>query len=121
MKKKIKKIKKEKKTKKSKNIEIDIYMYVLDEINIAIDVLKEKKNKNKINNYCYPILKSHMIIERNKEEIRQKLLEEKKKEEDKLRYQKERATFKEEDINIYKEEEDYAPKSNTESEESEFD
>ena len=113
--------KKRKKTKKSKNVEVDIYMYVLDEINNAINVLKERKNMNKINNYFYPILKAHKIIERNKEEIRQKILEEKKKEEDKLRYEKERATFKEEDINIYKEEDDYAPRSNTESEESEYD
>ena len=41
------------------------------------------------------------------------------KEMDKIRFENERRTLKEEDINIYKE--DDAPKSNSEEESSEFD
>ena len=112
-----KKIKKKKKTKKYKNI--DIYMMVLDEIINAKNLLIEKKSKNKINKYYYPVLKTHKIIERNEEERRQRIQEEKRKEMDKIRFENERRTLKEEDINIYKE--DDAPKSNSEEESSEFD
>jgi hypothetical protein len=112
-----KKIKKKKKTKKYKNI--DIYMMVLDEIINAKNILIEKKSKNKINKYYYPVLKTHKIIERNEEERRQRIQEEKRKEMDKIRFENERRTLKEEDINIYKE--DDAPKSNSEEESSEFD
>mgnify|MGYP006873036226 CR=1 FL=1 len=94
-------------------------MIVLDEIINAKNILFQKKSKNKVNIYYYPILKTHKIIERNEEERKQKLIEEKRKAMDKLRYEKERRTLKEEDINIYKEED--APKSNTEEESSEYD
>ena len=109
--------KKKKTTRKIKNI--DIYMIVLDEIINAKNILFQKKSKNKVNIYYYPILKTHKIIERNEEERKQKLIEEKRKAMDKLRYEKERRTLKEEDININKEED--APKSNTEEESSEYD
>ena len=109
--------KKKKTTRKIKNI--DIYMIVLDEIINAKNILFQKKSKNKVNIYYYPILKTHKIIERNEEERKQKLIEEKRKAMDKLRYEKERRTLKEEEINIYKEED--APKSNTEEESSEYD
>ena len=110
--------KKKKKTKK--NLNIDIYMIVLDEIINAKNILLEKKKKSRGNKYCYPVLKSHKIIERMEEEKRQKILEEKNREMDRLRYEKERRIFKEEDINIYKDEES-APKSNSEYESSEYD
>jgi len=112
-----KKIKKKKKTKKIKNV--DIYMMVLDEILNAKNILREKIGKNKMNKYYYPILKTHKIIERNEEERRQRILEEKMKEMDKIRYENERRTLKEEDINIYKGEDE--PKSNSEEESSEYD
>ena len=94
-------------------------MMVLDEITNAKNLLIEKKSKNKINKYYYPVLKTHKIIERNEEERRQRIQEEKRKEMDKIRFENERRTLKEEDINIYKE--DDAPKSNSEEESSEFD
>ena len=112
-----KKNKKKKKAKKSKNI--DIYMIVIDEIANAKNILIEKKGRNKKNKYYYPILKTHKIIERNEEERRQKIIEEKKKEMDIIRYENERKTLKEEDINIYKE--DDGPKSNSDDESSEDD
>ena len=112
-----KKIKKKKKTKKIKNV--DIYMMVLDEILNAKNILREKIGKNKTNKYYYPILKTHKIIERNEEERRQRILEEKMKEMDKIRFENERRTLKEEDINIYKGEDE--PKSNSEEESSEYD
>ena len=110
--------KKKKKTKK--NLNIDIYMIVLDEIINAKNILLEKKKKSRGNKYYYPVLKSHKIIERMEEEKRQKILEEKNREMDRLRYEKARRIFKEEDINIYKDEES-APKSNSEYESSEYD
>ena len=94
-------------------------MMVLDEIINAKNILIVKKGKNKMNKYYYPILKTHKIIERNEEERRQRILEEKMKEMDKIRFENERRTLKEEDINIYKGEDE--PKSNSEEESSEYD
>ena len=94
------------KKKKNKNKNEDIYMIVIDEIIKANNKLKEKKDKNKgINKYYYPILKTHIIIEKIKEEEEQKKLEEEKREKEIKRYEYEREIFKEEDINIYKGEE----------------
>ena len=112
-----KKNKKKKRTKKYKNI--DIYMLVIDDIIEAKNILIEKKRKNKTNKYYYPILKTHKIIERNEEERRQKIIEEKKKEMDKIRYENERKALNEEDINIYKGEDEH--QSNSEEESSEDD
>ena len=112
--------KRSKKKKKTKTIKkTDIYMLIIDEINKAKNIWIEKKEKKKFNKYFYPVLKSHKIIERNEEEKRLKIIEEQKKIEDKLRYELERKTLKEEDINIYKGDDEQ--KSNSDSEFSEYD
>ena len=59
-----------------------------------------------INRYLYPTLKNHITIARLMEEERLRKLEEERKERDRIRYTKERMVFKDEDINIYKEEEE---------------
>ena len=112
-----KKMKKKKKTKRNKNI--DIYMIVLDEIIKAKNILKEKIGKNKKNKYYYPILKTHLIIEKNEEEVKRRITEERNREMDIKRYEHERKMFKEEDINIYKDEDE--PRSVSEEESSEYD
>ena len=112
-----KKMKKKKKTKRNKNI--DIYMIVLDEIIKAKNILKEKIGKNKKNKYYYPILKNHLIIEKNEEEVKRRINEERNRELDIKRYEHERKIFKEEDINIYKDEDE--PRSVSEEESSEYD
>ena len=105
-----------KKKKKHKNKNIDIYMLVIDEVIKAKNVLKEKSDKyNRINKYYYPILKTHKIIERNKEEERQRKFEEEKRENEIKRYENEREKFKEEDINIYKVEEKNENNSDSDS------
>ena len=105
-----------KKKRKHKNKNIDIYMIVIDEVIKAKNVLKEKSDKyNRINKYYYPILKTHKIIERNKEEERQRKFEEEKRENEIKRYENEREKFKEEDINIYKVEEKNENNSDSDS------
>ena len=97
--------KKKKKTrKKKKSDEVNIYMVVLNEIIEAKNLLMSKTKSDPINKYVYPKLNTHYKIERLKEEERQRQLEQERKEQDKIRYEKEREAFKLEDINIYKEE-----------------
>ena len=95
-----------KKKKKHRNKNEDIYMIVIDEIMKAKNKFIEKNQKNKgINKYYYPMLKTHQIIERNRKEEEKRRLEKEKRENEIKRYENERKIFKEEDINIYKEEE----------------
>ena len=79
-------------------------MVVLNEIIEAKNILMSKTKSDPINKYVYPKLNTHYKIERLKEEERQRQLEQERKEQDKIRYEKEREAFKLEDINIYKEE-----------------
>ena len=82
-------------------------MIVFDEIINAKNKMKEKNEKIKgINKYYYPKLKTHLIIERNKEEEKQRQLEREKREQEIRRYENERKIFEEEDVNIYKGEEE---------------
>ena len=112
------KIKKKKKTRKIyKNI--DIYMLIIDEINTAIKILKEKKIKNKLDVYYYPVLKTHKIIENYENEKRRKEMEEKRRQMDKLRYENERKLLEDEDVNIYKGDESHRYNSDYESSEDE--
>ena len=96
--------KKNKKKKiKAKNGNIDIYKKIFDEIIEAKNTFFKKPKKDPVNKYIYPKLKIHYTIERLKEEERLRKIEEEKKAIDKIRYEKERNAFKEEDINAYKE------------------
>ena len=93
--------KKKKTTRKSENI--DIYMKIIDDIIEAKNIFMKKPKFDPVNKYKYPKLKIHFNIERLKEEERLRKLEEERKAIDKIRYEKERNAFKEEDINAYKE------------------
>ena len=96
--------KKKKKTRKKKKAEeVDIYMIIIKEIIEAKDLLISKPRNDPVNNYTYPKLNTHKIIERIKEEERIRKLEEERREKDRIRYLKEREAFKAEDINTYNE------------------
>ena len=96
-----KKNKKKKKKRKSENI--DIYMRIIDDVIEAKNIFFKKPKYDPVHKYFYPKLKTHYTIERLQEEERLRKIEEEKKAKDKLRYEKERLAFKEEDINAYKE------------------
>ena len=84
---------------------VDNYMVVINEIiKVKDDLIKQSKYIG-VNKYVYPILKSHMTITRLKEEAKQKIIEEEKRAKEKIRYTRERKTLQEEDVNVYKEEE----------------
>ena len=96
--------KKKKKTrKKEKSEDVDLYMIIIKDIIEAKDLVIQKPRVDPVNKYTYPKLNTHNIIERLTEEARQRKLEEERRAKDKIRYEKEREAFKNEDINIYKE------------------
>ena len=96
--------KKKKKTRKKKKSEdVDLYMIIIKDIIEAKDLVIQKPRVDPVNKYTYPKLNTHNIIERLTEEARQMKLEEERRAKDKIRYEKEREAFKNEDINIYKE------------------
>ena len=96
--------KKKKKTKVKKNEYDDIYMQIIHDIIEAKNKIATKNYKGI--KYFYPKLNTHITIEKLREEERLRKLEEERKAQDKIRFEKERKAFKEEDINAYKEEND---------------
>ena len=94
----------------------DHYIKVIKEIYKAKEIFM-KKNEGQvggINKFFYPNLKTHIIIENLREQERLRKLEEERIEQDKKRYNFERKALKDEDINIYKEDNE----ENAESEEN---
>ena len=94
----------------------DYYLQVINEIYKAKEtfIKKNQSENGNINKFFYPILKTHTIIENLREQERLRKLEEERIEQDRIRYNLERKAFKDEDINIYKEENE----ENAESEEN---
>ena len=94
----------------------DYYLKVINEIYKAKEtfIKKNQSENGNINKFFYPILKTHTIIENLREQERLRKLEEERIEQDRIRYNLERKAFKDEDINIYKEENE----ENAESEEN---
>ena len=82
----------------------DFYMKVIKEVEKTKKELIEKSKYEGVNKYFYPTLKNHTIIARLIEEERLRKIEEERREKDRIRYTKERTIFKEEDINVYQEE-----------------
>ena len=78
-------------------------MRIIDDVIEAKNIFFKKPKYDPVHKYFYPKLKTHYTIERLQEEERLRKIEEEKKAKDKLRYEKERLAFKEEDINAYKE------------------
>ena len=84
----------------------DFYLKVIEEVEKTKNEIIQKSKYEGVNKYYYPTLKNHTIIARIIEEERLRRLEEERKERDRIRYTKERMILKEEDINIYKEEDE---------------
>ena len=83
----------------------DYYLIVINEIIKTKDEFIKKDNKYEgINKYFYQKLKTHTIIENLREQERLRKIEEERKEKDRVRYMFERNALKDEDINIFKEE-----------------
>ena len=105
--------KNKKKKKKVKSENVDLYMKIIDDIIEAKNIFMKKPKHDPVNKYVYPKLKIHYTIEKLKEEERLRKLEEERKAKDKIRYEKERNTFKEEDINVYQEKNEEDNQSNS--------
>ena len=101
------------KKKKTKIGNVDLYMKIIDDIIEAKNKFMNKPKYNPVDKYTYPKLKIHFTIEKLQEEERLRKLEEERKEQDKKRYEKERNAFKEEDINVYKENNEEENKSDS--------
>ena len=78
-------------------------MKINDDIIEAKNNFFKKPKHDHVNKYFYHKLKIHYTIEKLQEEERLRKIEEERKAKDKIRYEKERNAFKEEDINAYKE------------------
>ena len=77
-----------------------------------------KRDKySEINEYSYPNLKTHQMIKNHIEEEIQRKIEEERKEKERQRFTHERDAFKEEDINVYIEDDE---KEDSESFEEDF-
>ena len=66
-----------------------------------------------INKYNYPVLKTHQLIAKHIEDERKRKIEEERKEKEKQRYSLERKILKEEDQNVYIEEDERENDSNS--------
>ena len=78
--------------------------YLIEIIKTKDKFIKEDIKYEGINKYFYQKLKAHTIIENLREQERLRKIEEERKERDRVRYMFERNALKEEDINIFKEE-----------------
>ena len=81
--------------------------HILDEKNKIIQ--KDKYSGN--NNYTYPILKTHQIIYKQIENEKKRKMEEERKERERIRFTYERNVLKEEDVNVYMEDEENTSES----------
>ena len=82
----------------------DYYLKVITEVEKTKNEFIKKSKYEGINKYFYPTLKNHTMIAKLIEEERLRKIEEEKREKDRIRYTKERTVFKEEDVNVYQEE-----------------
>jgi hypothetical protein len=82
----------------------EYYTKVINEIYKAKEIfMKKNECQIGINKFFYPHLKSHTIIENLREQERLRKLEEERIKQDIIRYNLERNALKDEDINIYRE------------------
>ena len=88
------------------NNSFDNYKIVINYVNQEIEKLKNQDKYTDINCYTYPLLKTHQTITKLIEDEEKRKIEEEKREREKQRYTKERKLLKDEDLNIYKEEEE---------------
>ena len=82
------------------------YKIVINYIIQEKDKLMEKDKYVGVNNYVYPILKTHQTITKLIENEKKRKIEEERREKERKRFTFERNLLKEEDLNVYREEEE---------------
>ena len=112
--------KEEKDSKESKenNKECKEINKEIDNYKIVINYIIQEKNKlimgekyTGVDHYSYPVLKTHQTITKLIENEEKRKIEEERKERERQRYTLERKLLKEEDLNVYKEEEEQSSES----------
>ena len=93
--------------------EIDNYKIIINYFIIEKDKLMKINKYTGINKYNYPVLKTHQLIAKHIEDERKRKIEEERKEKEKQRYSLERKILKEEDQNVYIEEDERENDSNS--------
>ena len=96
---------------KDNNKEIDNYKIVLNYIIQEKDKLIMGDKYTGVDHYVYPVLKTHQTITKLIENEHKRKIEQERKEKEKQRYTLERQLLKEEDLNVYKEEEGQSSES----------
>ena len=93
--------------------EIDNYKIIINYFINEKDKLMKINKYTGINKYNYPVLKTHQLIAKHIEDERKRKIEEERKEKEKQRYSLERKILKEEDQNVYIEEDERENDSNS--------
>jgi len=88
------------------NKEMDNYKIIINYIIKEKDKLMQRDKYSRSNKYNYPILKTHQMIKKHIEDEIQRKIEEERKEKERKRFTHERNLFKEEDVNVYVENEE---------------
>ena len=105
---------KEKEKEKEKEVKENIdnkdnnnnYKIVINYIIQEKEKLMEKDKYVGVNNYVYPVLKTHQTITKLIENEKKRKIEEERREKERQRFTFERNLLKEEDLNVYREEEE---------------
>ena len=82
------------------------YKIVINYIIQEKEKLMEKDKYVGVNNYVYPVLKTHQTITKLIENEKKRKIEEERREKERQRFTFERNLLKEEDLNVYREEEE---------------
>ena len=88
------------------NKDMDNYKIIINYIINEKDKLIQRDKYSRSNKYNYPILKTHQMIKKHIEDEIQRKIEEERKERERKRFTHERNLFKEEDVNVYVENEE---------------
>ena len=86
--------------------EIDNYKIIINLIIKEKDNLVNRDKYSEVNKYNYPILKTHQMIKKQIEDEIKRKIEEERREKERQRYTHERNLFKEEDVNVFVEQEE---------------
>ena len=86
--------------------EIDNYKIIIALIIKEKDNLVNRDKYSEVNKYNYPILKTHQMIKKQIEDEIKRKIEEERREKERQRYTHERNLFKEEDVNVFVEQEE---------------
>ncbi len=95
--------------------EHEIYLEVINLIKAQVEKNKEELKLDNRFKFTYPKLKNHIQIEKLRKEAHERELEKQRQEQEKIRYENERKIMENEDENAYREEDDKANKSNSDS------